>query len=557
MRLSCLFTLIAWGSCMPAAAQPTPAPPTAPADLVLIADRVVTLTAVEGATAVASKDGRVTWVGAADAAAAHIGPRTRVLRGGTVLPGFIDSHAHLSSLGKALSEVDLVETDSIAAVRAKIRPAMATGLPTDWVLGRGWDQNDWPGKAFPTARDLDALSATRPIAMTRIDGHAIWVNSAALRAAGVTAKTPDPPGGKILRDKDGAPTGVLLDEAMPLVRAKMPAPSPALIRDYIERAIAECHRVGLTGVHDAGTSAADLAVLQAMAAEGALPLRVYTMLMPDDAGLAPVFAKGPQTGDFLDARAIKLFGDGALGSRGAWLKAPYSDAPQSDPKARGIPIVHGPALKAQVKRFAPLGYQMGVHAIGDAAVADVLDAYATVLRPGMDRRFRVEHAQIVSPVDQTRMGALGVIAMVQPTHATSDMPWAEDRLGPTRIRHAYAWRSLKRAGVRLSLGSDFPVERPSPIDGLSSAVTRQDRAGRPQGGWYPDEALTALEAVMGFTADAAYAGFHEHRRGRIRVGFDADFTVLSADPLQVDPSALKTLTVRAVVVAGRVAFDAQ
>lgn len=549
MRLSGLLSLVAWGSCMSAVA--------APADLVLIGDRVVTLTATTDATAVASKAGRITWIGKADAAAPHIGPNTRVLRGGTILPGFIDSHAHLSGLGKALSQVDLVDTASIAAIRATIKPTLSTGAATDWVLGRGWDQNDWPSKAFPTAADLDVLSPTRPIAMTRIDGHAIWVNSAALKAAGITATTPDPAGGKIVRDPTGQPTGVLLDEAMPLVRSKMPAPGAAQIRRWIERAVAECHRVGLTGIHDAGTSAADLAVLQAMAAEGKLPLRVYAMLMPDDPDLAPVFAQGPQTGEFLDARAVKLFGDGALGSRGAWLKAPYSDAPASNPGARGIPIVHGAALVKGVARFAPLGFQIGVHAIGDAAAADVLDAYQTVLKPGMDRRFRIEHAQIVSPVDQARMAKLGVIAMVQPTHATSDMGWAEDRLGPVRIRHAYAWRSLKRAGVRLSLGSDFPVERPSPIDGISSAVTRQDRQGKPAGGWYPDEALTALEAVTGFTADAAFAGFHDGRRGRLQVGFDADFTVLDADPLRLAPSALKRLRVRAVVVAGRVAFVAQ
>ena len=547
--LGCLLCVIIWG-------LPVSVAHAEPADLVIIADRVHTLTATVDATAVAARGGKITWIGKAAEAPAHVGPKTRVLRGGTVLPGLIDSHAHLSSLGQALAQVDLVDTPSVAAIQAKIKPALAIGGPTDWVLGRGWDQNDWSSKAFPNTADLDVISPTRPIAMTRIDGHAIWVNSAALEAAGITAKTPDPAGGKILRDAVGAPTGVLLDEAMPLVRRKIPAPNAAQIRRWIEGAIEACHRVGLTGVHDAGTSAADLAVLQAMQAEGKLPLRVYAMLMPDDPALAPVFAKGPQTGEFLDARAVKLFGDGALGSRGAWLKAPYSDAPASDPQARGIPIVHGAALKAHVARFAPLGFQIGVHAIGDAAAADVLDAYETVLKPANDKRFRIEHAQIVSPVDQARMGRLGVIAMVQPTHATSDMPWAEDRLGATRITHAYAWRSLKRAGVRLSLGSDFPVERPSPIDGLSSAVTRQDRAGEPAGGWYPQEALTALEAVTGFTADAAFAGFHEGRRGRIQPGFDADFTVLSADPLTVAPADLKALTVRAVVVAGRVAFVA-
>lgn len=518
----------------------------APADLVLLPDRVITQTDTP-ADAIAVRGGTIAWTGSAQDAQAHIGPKTRVLRGGVVLPGLVDSHAHLSSLGKSLEQVDLTDLPSIAAVRTALAPAVKGAQP--WIYGRGWDQNDWPGKAFPTAADLDALT-DRPIVLTRIDGHAIWVNSAALKAAGVTAKTPDPPGGKILRDAQGNPTGVLLDEAMAMVRSKQPAPGPADIRRWIIRAIAECHRVGLTGVHDAGTSAADLAVLRALEAEGKLPLRVYTMLLPDDAALAPVFAAGPTGGPFLDVRAVKMFADGALGSRGAWLKEKYADAP-----GHGIPITHGPTLKKQVERFFAAGFQVGVHAIGDAAAADVLTAFESVLRPGMDRRFRMEHAQIVSPADQQRMARLGVIAMVQPTHATSDMPWAEARLGPTRIRHAYAWRSLLKAGVRLSLGSDFPVERPSPIDGLSSAVTRQNRNGEPAGGWYPEEALTAAEAVRGFTADAAFAGFAEKRRGRIQPGFDADFTVLSADPLRVPPAQLKGLTVRAVVVAGAVVFE--
>lgn len=524
-----------------------------PADLVIVADHVVTLTERAGITAVAVTRGKVSWIGAAAEIDAHVGPKTQVVRrAGTLLPGLIDSHAHLSSLGKSLDEVDLVDTPTIPEIRARVTAALARGGESEWVLGRGWDQNDWSIKAFPFAGDLDRVSESRPIALTRVDGHALWVNSKALALAGITAKTPDPPGGQILKGPDGAPTGVLLDEAMGLVRAKIPAATPAQLRRWIERAVAECHRVGLTAVHDAGTSAADLQVLRALEAEGRLKLRVYAMLMPDDPGFEAVFAQGPRSGAFVDARAIKMFADGALGSRGAWLKAPYADAPGA-----GIPITHGEALKAKVARFFAAGFQVGVHAIGDAAAADVLTAFEGVLRPGMDRRFRIEHAQIVSPADQRRMAALGVIAMVQPTHATSDMPWAEARLGPERIRHAYAWRSLKRAGVRLSLGSDFPVERPAPIPGLSAAVTRQDLAGQPAGGWYPDEALTAREAVEGFTVDAAFAGFHEARRGRIAPGFDADFTLLDGDPLTVAPAALKALRVELVVVAGEVVHPAK
>lgn len=543
MRLLTLLVLLLWplgGHAMPA-------------DLVIVADHVVTLTDTDGATAVAVSAGKISWIGAAADVQAHVGPKTRVIRaGGTLLPGLVDSHAHLSSLGRSLEQVDLVDTQTIPSIRAKVKAALATGSDAEWILGRGWDQNDWSIKAFPHAGDLDVVSKTRPIALTRIDGHALWVNTAALRLAGITAKTPDPAGGRIVRGPDGAPTGVLLDEAMALVRAKIPAPPPAQLRRWIERAVAECHRVGLTGVHDAGTSAADLAILRAMEAEGRLTLRVYTMLMPDDPGFEAVFAKGPQTGEFVDARAIKMFADGALGSRGAWLKHKYADA-----QGKGIPITHGAPLRKRVGRYFAAGYQVGVHAIGDAAADDVMTAYETVLRPGMDRRYRIEHAQIVSPADQRRMAALGVIAMVQPTHATSDMPWAEARLGPKRIRHAYAWRSLKNAGVRLSLGSDFPVERPAPVAGLSAAVTRQDLAGKPAGGWYPNEALTAREAVEGFTQDAAFAGFHEARRGRIAIGLDADFTLLDRNPLTIPPAALKALQIKAVVVAGQVVFAAK
>jgi predicted amidohydrolase YtcJ len=518
------------------------------ADLLITARRVVTLEPGDGPapTAVAVRDGRVTWVGPAEAftgAAARRLDRPNAV----VVPGLVDSHAHLTGLGRALAELDVTGTRSADEVADKVRAVKGEG----WVTGRGWDQNDWPVPEFPGRAPLDAASPARPVALTRIDGHALWVNAAALKAAGVDANTPDPPGGRILRDAGGEPTGVLIDAAMDLVRQAIPPPTPGQLRAWIAAAVAECHRVGLTGMHDAGASAREVAAMRELAAAGELPLRVHVMLYGEDPEIAPLLEAGPQPGEFVSISGVKLFADGALGSRGAWLLEPYADAPGT----RGIPILNGDALRSRVRVYAGRGFQVGVHAIGDAAARDVLDAFAAVLTPGGDRRFRIEHAQIVTPEDQQRMADLGVLALVQTTHATSDMPWAERRLGPERIRNAYAWRSLKNRGVRLSLGSDFPVERPDPVQGLYAAVTRRDAAGQPAGGWYPEEALTAEEALRGFTVDAAYAGFAEHRRGRIAPGMDADFTLLDEDPLTVPPDRLDDLRVRGVVVAGRVVLD--
>ena len=533
-----------------------------PPDTLLLVGRVISLMPDDpGHTALGITDGRISWLGSTAEALALGLPPERVLHRphAVVVPGLIDSHAHLTNLGRGLTRLDLTDTPSLDAVVAKVASAPGEG----WIIGRGWDQNDWQIKApeaekgresgslprsdaFPDRAALDAVTR-RPVALTRIDGHVLFVNSPALAAAGIDATTPDPPGGRILRRPDGSPTGVLIDAAMDRVQAVLPPPTREETRQAILAATAACHRAGLTEVHDAGTGALELSVLEELDAQGQLPLRVYAMLWADDPALATRLEQGPSAGHMLTVRAVKLFGDGALGSRGAWLKAPYSDAPDT----RGIPVTHGQALKDAVKRFAGKGFQVGVHAIGDAAATDALDAFEAVLTPGNDRRFRLEHAQIVAPADQERMARLGIIAMVQPTHATSDMPWAEARLGPERIRHAYAWQSLRRAGVRLALGSDFPVERPAAIEGLHAAITRTDGAHQPPGGWYPDEALTARQALEGFTTDAAFAAFAEARRGRIALGMDADLTLLSADPLATPAEKIKEIKVLGVVVAGR------
>lgn len=522
-----------------------------PADLVLVARRIVTLDPERpSARALAVRDGRVVWLGDADAAVAQVGPRTQVLHrpDAVVVPGLVDSHAHLMGLGRSLSEIDVVGTPSAAAVAAAVAAAPAG---PGWILGRGWDQNDWEDTAFPTHAPLTAAAPDRPVALRRIDGHALWLNAAALRLAGIDASTPDPADGRILRDADGAPTGVLIDGAMGLALRHVPEPDDAQVRAWVTRAVEACHAVGLTGVHDAGATAQTVRVYRQMAAEGALPLRVHVLLDADDPAIGPLVAAGPVDDPVVAVRGVKLFADGALGSRGAWLSAPYADAPDTD----GIRIVHGEALRAAVARYAGAGFQVGVHAIGDAAATDALDAFEAAGLPVEHGRFRLEHAQIVRPADQARMARLGVLAMVQPTHATSDMPWAEARLGPERIRWAYAWQSLRRAGVTVALGSDFPVERPAPLAGLYAAITRQDADGQPAGGWYPAERLSPAEALAGFTVDAARAGLVAARRGRLAPGFDADLTLLSVDPLTAAPPQLRAARVLGVVVAGRTFLD--
>ena len=525
------------------------------ADLVLRARRVVTLDEVvdrrpRPPEAVAIRDGRIVWVGARAEADRFVGPSTRVVDapGGTVVPGLVDAHAHLTSLGRSLSEPDLSTARSVDEAIGRVRAAVPEG--EGWIEGRGWDQNDWPGGEFPGHHALTAAFPQRPVALRRVDGHALWVNATAMARAGIDRATPDPAGGRVVRDAAGEPTGVLIDTAMDLVTRQIPPPDGATVTRWLKAAVAACHRVGLTGVHDAGASAASVSALEAMAASGDLSLRTFVLLDADDPTNAARLEAGPVRGPWLTIGGVKLFADGALGSRGAWLSAPYSDAPET----KGLPIVHGDVLAARVRTYAGRGFQLGVHAIGDAAATDVLDAYAGVLTPGNDRRFRLEHAQIVRPEDRVRMASLGVLALVQPTHATSDMPWAEKRLGPERIRWAYAWRSLKTAGVRLVLGSDFPVEKPDVLDGLAAAVTRQDAQGHPEGGWYPEEALSAWEALWGFTAEPAYAAFVEAHRGRIAVGFDADLTVLGGDPLAVPGGALRELTVLYTLVGGRVVY---
>jgi predicted amidohydrolase YtcJ len=511
---------------------------------------------------IAIDDGRIVFIGDS-AKAAKLVPGARVvdLKGAFVFPGFADAHLHLLGIGKGLETANLRGAADAAAAATRVAEAAAKLPPGAWAEGRGWDQNLWPGKQFPDARDLDAVLPDRPAAARRVDGHALWVNTAALKAARIDASTKDPDGGRILRRADGSPSGVLVDNAMELAVKAMPEATSADRERWLAAGANACARVGLTEVQDAsGYDADGIAALEHLASRGALPIRVYATVSPDPAQLIAFLAKGARIGggpDFLTVRAIKAYADGALGSRGAALLEDYSD----EPGHRGLLLTPPERLAAVALEARKAGWQLWVHAIGDRGNRIVLDAYqsaasAAPSAPEGGQRPRIEHAQVIAPDDFPRFARIGVIASIQPTHATSDMVWVEARLGPSRIDGAYAWLRLKNAGARLAGGSDAPVESENPIEGLYAAVTRQDASGRPPGGWRVDQALSRAEAVALFTSDAAYAAFEEKWRGKIAAGAAGDLTVLSGDPLTVP--AEKILAIRPVltVVGGRVVYEA-
>ena len=506
------------------------------------------------------RGGKVAFVGDPGEAKARGGSaRVLDLSGRFVFPGFADAHLHTLGVGKATENAALREAKSAAEAAAAMAAAARKLPPGAWVEGRGWDQTRWPGREFPDARTLDAAVAERPAIARRVDGHAIWVNTAALSAAKVTAATKDPEGGRILRRPDGSPSGVLVDNAMALVVEAAPTATDADRERWLAEGAAACARAGLTEVQDAsGYGAEEIAALERLAARGALPIRMYATVSPSPESLPKSLARGRRSNggdDFLTIRAIKSYADGALGSRGAALLADYSD----EPGKRGL-LVTPPERLAEVATAARrAGWQLWIHAIGDRGNRVALDAYekaaAAVPRaPEGGDRPRIEHAQVVAPDDFPRFARLSVIASIQPVHATQDMRWAEDRVGPERIAGAYAWRRFVDAGVRLAGGSDAPVETESPLEGLYAAITRRDRAGNPPGGWRPQERLSRPEALALYTSGAAFAAFEEAWRGRIAPGMAADLTVLSGDPMTAAESEIATIPVSMTIVGGRVSY---
>ncbi len=505
--------------------------------------------------AILVKDGKVVSVGnEAEIRAAAPAAKVVDLAGAVLTPGLTDAHGHLQSLGALHRMIDcrgLTKDEILLRVRA----LAASAAPGTWIKGRAWDQNRWTDTTFPTAADLEPASPKTPVVLRRVDGHAIWVNAAALKAAGVTKATPDPPGGRIERLTDGSPAGVLVDNAMDLVLKAIAAPGPDDVRRDFVAGLDACAKAGLTGIGEAsGSSRADLAILEGLAKDRKLPVRVYATVGPE--GVDAAIARGPVFLGRFTLRAVKLYADGALGSRGAALLADYSDQPGN----RGLDVTPPETVARLVEKALRGGFQVWTHAIGDRANRTTLDAYEKGLeavKPA-DARPRIEHAQVLAPGDAERFAKLGVIASVEPTHATSDWPWAEARLGKDRVKGAYAWRTLLKAGAKLAGGSDFPVESEDPRLGIFAAVTRQEPDGKPPGGWRPEEGLGRAEALRLFTADNAYAEFAEKRRGRIEPGFDADFTVLDREIFAPGTPAGEILKAKVVmtVVGGEIVYRA-
>ncbi len=478
------------------------------------------------------------------------------LKGRTVLPAFTDAHAHLLRIGLRRLQLDLSGCGAKGEVLRAVA-ARARALPPGHLIrGFGWDQTAWGEDAFPTRQDLDAVVPAHPVYLERVDAHAVWVNSRLLKTAGITAATPDPPGGAILRDAGGRPTGILLDRARDLLKPHLPDRTEEERTAALIEAAAACHRVGITSLHDAAVSAPTLGLLHRLLGGGGLRLRVYAMLHGEEV-LEEALPLGPRVGlygGFLTVRAVKLFVDGALGSRGAALLTPYEDAPEQ----AGLLLMDEEAIAQAAGRALSHGFQVCAHAIGDRANRETLRAYRR-LREAFPEvggaRLRVEHAQVVHPADLPAFGDLALIASIQPTHATTDMRWAASRLGPERLPGAYAWRSLRTAGAVLAGGSDAPIEPLSPLAGVYAAVTRQDAAGNPPGGFRPQERLTIREALDLYTRGAATAAFEEADRGSLRPGALADLVVLSADPFLAAPKELLEITVECTILDGMVVYQ--
>jgi len=512
------------------------------------------------AQTVAIRDGKIVFVGPANAADRYRGEATRVIdvQGATVIPGLVDSHVHLPELGRSLNRVNLLGVATEAEAVDKV-VAWAAKVPAgEWITGWGWDEGAWADH-YPDMTLLSEKVPDHPVYLRGLHTYASWSNRLAFEKAGITAATPSPAGGEIRKGRDGKPTGILLNQASAFIERAIPAPTPEQLKTQVLDGLQAMARAGYVAVHEAGADTALMSAFESLNSEGKLQVRMYAMLSARDPALLKAWlAKGPDTrGEgMLMTRSVKVFADGALGSRGARLLADYADRPGHRGGSTDADF-DKPAIAAMMKA----GFQVAVHAIGDAANRETLDFIESVAKDtpsARQGRHRIEHAQVLHPNDIPRFQSLGVIASMQPAHAVEDMAWAADRLGPERVKGAYAWRTIRQTGAHLVFSSDLPATDYNIFYGLHSAVTRQDKQGQPAGGWHPEQRMTAEEALRGYTTWAAYSAFLENQTGVIAPGRWADLTVMDIDPLAVgekDPARLLSGSILKTIVNGKVVFE--
>jgi len=510
------------------------------------------------AEAIAVRGSRIIFAGNSRDAEKYRGPQTRVidLQGATVIPGLVDSHTHIAGLGEKQSRVDLigVQTEEEAVARVV---AFATKVPKgEWIVGRGWDEGAWANR-YPTMKLLSERAPDHPVLLGGLHSFAVWGNRLAFERAKITRDTLSPAGGTIVKDRNGEPTGVLLNSATTLLTSAVPPPTDEQLKAYVLAGLNVMARDGYVAVHEAGADSRLMRAFESLAAEGKLPIRVYAMLSARDAELCRAWlAKGPKLDTIgnLTVRSVKAFYDGALGSRGAMLLADYSDKPGH----RGVSGEGAGFDRKLVAEMMKGGYQVAIHAIGDAGNRETLEFIESVIAQKLEvksNRNRIEHAQVVHPDDFNRFARSDVIASMQPPHCAEDKAWAEDRLGPERVKGAYAWRTMRRNGARLIFNSDLIGSDHNIFYGLHAAITRRDKQLQPPNGWYPEQRMTPEEAVRAYSTWAAYAAFWEKETGVIAPGRWADITVMDIDPLSVgatDPGMLLKGNIRLTMVSGKI-----
>ena len=513
--------------------------------------------------AVAVKDNIIIYVGDNKEVKQYIGPATEVIKldGKLVLPGLIDAHGHLHSLGEQLANLDINGTKSWEEIIARVEARVKTAKPGDWIVGGRWNQSEWPVREFPHHEALSKVSPNNPVYLTRVDGNSAFANKKAMELAGIDRNTPDPDGGKFIKGADGEPTGVLINQAMGYIKRILPTNTPEQKEAKFKMAVQACLEAGLTGIHEAGIGPAEIELYKSLIDRNELDIRLYAMLGEQEkpvieGDLVSYFSEHrlPEYGNhMLSVRSIKLFFDGALGSRGAAFFEPYAD----DPGNTGLLRVTPEYITRVTKAALEVGMGVNTHCIGIRGTRLCVDAYEEALEavPVEDHRLRVEHAQIVRPEDVEKFRTLGIIPSMQPTHATSDMGFVADRVGEERTAGAYAWRWFRDAGLTIPMGSDFPVESVNPLYGIYSAVTRQDHNGQPPGGWHPEHRLTIEEAIRGFTIWAAHAAYQDEVLGSIETGKLADFTILDKNILEIDPMEIPGTKVLYTIVGGKIRYQ--